>query len=100
MITATTGRLLAFDELSVSVASTLSDAGLPGWAVLTLAVTAMASRFMLGLVRSLVPHESNDRLHWWLALLAHRRSTPPSHRFTMPRDGNGTHDDDPPSPTS
>jgi antitoxin (DNA-binding transcriptional repressor) of toxin-antitoxin stability system len=53
----------------------LPEVALPWWATMALSLTAIVFSFLLGLIRRLVPHESNDRLQWWIALLAHRRQT-------------------------
>lgn len=50
-----------------------TSADLPWWATFVLSIVVVGSGFVLGLIRRLVPRESNDRLQWWIALLAHRR---------------------------
>ncbi|WP_454859673.1 hypothetical protein [Promicromonospora soli] len=50
-----------------------TSADLPGWATFVLWIVVVGSGFVLGLIRRLVPRDSNDRLQWWIALLAHRR---------------------------
>lgn len=66
----------------------LPEVALPWWATMALSLTAIVFSFLLGLIRRLVPHESNDRLQWWIALLAHRRQTISRRQRDLPTKGD------------
>lgn len=57
----------------VETVAGLPNTELPWCATLILSIVVVVSGFVLALVRRLLPHESGDRLRWWIALLAHRR---------------------------